>query len=60
MVDGVFEIGIGFVNAHLVVTDDGVVLVARALVALAVAIENTRLIDNLVLGEDASPMEGAR
>jgi pantoate--beta-alanine ligase len=40
--------------------DDGVVLVGRALVALAVWIENTRLIDNLVLGEDASPMEGAR
>lgn len=31
VVDGVFEIGIGFVNAHLVVTDDGVVLVDTGL-----------------------------
>jgi pantoate--beta-alanine ligase len=40
--------------------DDGVVLVGRALVALAVWFDKTRLIDNLVLGEDGSPTEGAR
>jgi glyoxylase-like metal-dependent hydrolase (beta-lactamase superfamily II) len=31
VVDGVFEVGIGYVNAHLVVTDDGVVLVDTGL-----------------------------
>jgi len=40
--------------------EDSVVLVGRALVALAVWFDKTRLIDNLVLGEDSSPMEGAR
>jgi glyoxylase-like metal-dependent hydrolase (beta-lactamase superfamily II) len=31
VVDGVFEVGIGYVNVHLVVTDDGVVLVDTGL-----------------------------
>ncbi|GIF26999.1 glyoxylase-like metal-dependent hydrolase (beta-lactamase superfamily II) [Actinoplanes tereljensis] len=31
IVDGVFELGLGFVNVHLVVTDDGVVLVDTGL-----------------------------
>ncbi|GAA0525139.1 MBL fold metallo-hydrolase [Paractinoplanes ferrugineus] len=31
IVDGVFELGLGFVNMHLVVTDDGVVLVDTGL-----------------------------
>lgn len=31
VVDGVFELGLGFVNLHLVVTDDGVVLVDTGL-----------------------------
>jgi glyoxylase-like metal-dependent hydrolase (beta-lactamase superfamily II) len=31
VVDGVFELGFGFVNVHLVVTDDGVVLVDTGL-----------------------------
>ncbi|AGZ43280.1 MBL fold metallo-hydrolase [Actinoplanes friuliensis] len=31
VVDGVFELGIGYVNMHLVVTDDGVVLVDTGL-----------------------------
>jgi glyoxylase-like metal-dependent hydrolase (beta-lactamase superfamily II) len=31
VVDGVFEVGIGYVNGHLVVTDDGVVLVDTGL-----------------------------
>ncbi|WP_433373029.1 MBL fold metallo-hydrolase [Actinoplanes sp. CA-142083] len=31
VVDGVFELGLGFVNVHLVVTDDGVVLIDTGL-----------------------------
>ncbi|MCM4084956.1 MBL fold metallo-hydrolase [Paractinoplanes hotanensis] len=31
VIDGVFELGLGFVNMHLVVTDDGVVLVDTGL-----------------------------
>ncbi|GIM92898.1 MBL fold metallo-hydrolase [Paractinoplanes toevensis] len=31
IVDGVFELGLGFVNVHLVVTDDGVVLIDTGL-----------------------------
>ncbi|MFI5843931.1 MBL fold metallo-hydrolase [Catenuloplanes sp. NPDC051500] len=46
IVDGVFEVGIGFVHAHLVVTDDGVILVDTGLAgrtaALAAALQETR------------------
>ena len=31
VVDGVFEVRLGYVNVHLVVTDDGVVLVDTGL-----------------------------
>jgi glyoxylase-like metal-dependent hydrolase (beta-lactamase superfamily II) len=39
VVDGVFEIGLGFVNLHLVVIDDGVVLVDTGLPGRGAAIE---------------------
>jgi glyoxylase-like metal-dependent hydrolase (beta-lactamase superfamily II) len=39
LVDGVFEIPIGFVNAHLVVVDDGVVLVDTGLPGRAPKVE---------------------
>ncbi|MFB9334142.1 MBL fold metallo-hydrolase [Actinoplanes octamycinicus] len=40
VVDGVFELGLGKVNVHLVVTDDGVVLVDTGLPRLAPVIEH--------------------
>ncbi len=39
VVDGVFELRLGYVNVHLVVTDDGVVLVDTGLPGQAAAIE---------------------
>ena len=39
VVDGVFEIAVGFVNAHLVVVDDGVVLVDTGLPKRTATIE---------------------
>jgi glyoxylase-like metal-dependent hydrolase (beta-lactamase superfamily II) len=39
VVDGVFEIGMGFVNAHVVVVDDGVVLVDTGLPGRAAKVE---------------------
>jgi glyoxylase-like metal-dependent hydrolase (beta-lactamase superfamily II) len=39
VVDGVFEIGLGFVNVHLVVTDDGLVLIDTGLPRRAARIE---------------------
>jgi glyoxylase-like metal-dependent hydrolase (beta-lactamase superfamily II) len=39
VVDGVFEIGIGYVHAHLIVVDDGVVLVDTGLPGKADRIE---------------------
>ena len=40
----------------LVPIDDGATLAGPALLALALFVERTRLIDNVVLGEDSSPI----
>ena len=39
VVDGVFELGLGFVNVHLVVIDDGVVLIDTGLPRRSARIE---------------------
>ena len=39
MADGVFEVGLGYVNAHFVVVDDGVVLVDSGLPGRSATVE---------------------
>lgn len=49
--DGVFEVGIGFVNAHLVVVDDGVVLVDTGLPGRVAKVEQALAEASRTVGE---------